>query len=145
MKHLIKEVRKEKGITQKELAERLQITRQGVSSIENSESVTLNTLEKVAAALGCRVYELIATGEPMSFDSPDDYEAYCKQLGEAEEKALTEYMKRLSVPVRDLNQLGRETLLDNAEMMSHNEKYSSTINITFHADGSETITFGKKD
>ena len=63
----------------------------------------------------------------------------------AEEKAYTEYMKKLGVPVRHLNQLGREALLDNAEMMSHHEKYSSTINISIGIDGTETITFGNQN
>lgn len=84
MQHRIKEVRKEKGMKQSELAEKLGITRQGVSSIENSDSVTLNTLEKVANALGCYVHELIEATETangfLAFNSPEEFDAYRQSI-----------------------------------------------------------------
>jgi transcriptional regulator with XRE-family HTH domain len=47
----IKEVLKEKGINQSQLAEKMSVSRQMVSSLINSESVTTDTLEKIIKAL----------------------------------------------------------------------------------------------
>ena len=59
MKNRIKEVRAEKKITQQQLADKLFISRQAVSKLENSDSVTTSTLEKIAAALNCSIVDLI--------------------------------------------------------------------------------------
>lgn len=59
MKHRIKEVRKDKGLTQAQLAKLLGMTPQGVSKIEASDNIRTDTLEKVAAALGCSIVDLI--------------------------------------------------------------------------------------
>lgn len=84
MKHKIKEMRKLKGLTQAQLAELLEISPQGVSKIECSDNVTINTLEKVATALGCYVHELIDSTETntglLAFDSPEAFDAYHASL-----------------------------------------------------------------
>lgn len=123
MKHRIKEVRKEKGLTQAKLAERLEMTPQGVSFIENSDSVTLNTLEKVASALGCYAYELIATGEKdglMTFDSGEAFDAYVDSLlkHNDDNRDFLDYMKRLREPASKLNDIGRDDLYNYAEYLT---------------------------
>lgn len=56
----IKEVRKRKGMTQKELAQRLGVTASAVSQYEKpGANLTQETLQKIAAALDCRVNELM--------------------------------------------------------------------------------------
>ncbi|WP_252177940.1 helix-turn-helix transcriptional regulator [Endozoicomonas sp. 4G] len=50
---LLKEARKEAGLTQLQLAQKLQTQKSAISRIENnSEDVKLSTLERFAAALG---------------------------------------------------------------------------------------------
>lgn len=51
----IKEVLKEKGITQAELAQRMGVHRVALNSTLNNPNIKLSTLEKIAAAIGCQV------------------------------------------------------------------------------------------
>ena len=51
----IKEVLKEKGITQAELAQRMGVHRVALNSTLNNPNIKLSTLEKIAAAIGCEV------------------------------------------------------------------------------------------
>lgn len=53
----IKEVLKEKGVTAKELAKRLNITQASMSTAINGNP-TVETLERIAAALGVQVVDL---------------------------------------------------------------------------------------
>ena len=60
MKARIKEIRKSKGITQKELAARLGVVPSAVSQFENSDNnIKIETLEKIAKALDCSIVDLI--------------------------------------------------------------------------------------
>lgn len=70
MKTKIKEIRKAKGISQKELAERLHMSPAALSQIERPENNTqLATLERIAAALDCSVLDLI---DKETFESAND-------------------------------------------------------------------------
>lgn len=84
MKNRIKKIRKEKGLTQQELAKRLNVSRAAVSNFEVSDNVTTATLERIAAALGCYVHELIETEETkdglLTFDNPEEFEAYRQSM-----------------------------------------------------------------
>ena len=51
----IKEILKEKGITQAELAQRMGVHRVALNSTLNNPNIKLSTLEKIAAAIGCKV------------------------------------------------------------------------------------------
>ena len=55
----IAKVRKAKGISQKELAERLNITAPSLSQIEHGDNPKFRTLVKIAQALDCGIVELI--------------------------------------------------------------------------------------
>jgi transcriptional regulator with XRE-family HTH domain len=60
MKNRIKEVRKQKGITQKELASRLGVVPSAISQFESGDgNMKIETLEKIAVALGCEFSDLI--------------------------------------------------------------------------------------
>lgn len=55
----IREIRKQKGLTQKQLAEKLGITQAGVSAMEtNSDNITTKTIANVADALGVHFVDL---------------------------------------------------------------------------------------
>ncbi len=58
----IKEVIKEKGLTQKELADKLGMTTVGLSQILSGKP-SYTTLEKIASALGVKIWELLVSKE----------------------------------------------------------------------------------
>ncbi len=66
----VKEVLKEKGLTQPELAEKLGVSVSAVKQMVGADSVTTATLEKIAAAIDVPVWQF--------FISPDDL---AKQAG----------------------------------------------------------------
>ena len=58
----IQRIRKEKGITQKELAEKLEISQSAVSAMErNAHKATLQSLERIATAMNVSLMELISS------------------------------------------------------------------------------------
>lgn len=50
------ELRKERGLSQTELAERLGVTQKRISAIERAEDLNLSTLERYVSALGGRLH-----------------------------------------------------------------------------------------
>lgn len=50
------ELRKERGLSQTDLAERLGVTQKRISAIERAEDLNLSTLERYVAALGGRLH-----------------------------------------------------------------------------------------
>lgn len=135
MKNRIKEIREYKGITQKELAQKIGVTRQAISSMENSDSLTQATLIKISNALDTPLYYLIFE----DFELPQNVENETKsnqqhkmlqdrlyeqidQYYKDLETADTAYIKKLSVPALKLNDLGRKLLFDNAEALAANEE-----------------------
>ncbi|MBO4704114.1 MAG: helix-turn-helix transcriptional regulator [Spirochaetaceae bacterium] len=66
----IKEIRKQKGITQEQLAEKLGMTQSAVSAIESSSnSITIETINKVSAALGVTAVDLLIDLDHISADA----------------------------------------------------------------------------
>lgn len=59
----IKEVLKEKGITQQELADKVGVSYQSIKQTLNAPSVTTSTLEKIATALDVPLWQLFASSE----------------------------------------------------------------------------------
>ena len=57
----IKEILKEKGITQQELADMLGVSHQSIKQTLNAPSVTTSTLEKIATALNVPMWQLFAS------------------------------------------------------------------------------------
>lgn len=60
MKHRIKELIKEKGYTQQQLAEKMGITRVGLTQLVNGKP-SYPTLEKIAEALNVEIWELFTS------------------------------------------------------------------------------------
>lgn len=71
-KFRILELCKQKGITQKDLAEKIGITPVGLAKAANGNP-TFETLEKIAAGLGVSVSEL--------FEAPKEGEITCPKCG----------------------------------------------------------------
>ena len=59
----IKRVRKEKGLTQKELAKKLNVSEPMISQYESKETLKLETLRKIAMALGVSTFDLLDSKE----------------------------------------------------------------------------------
>ena len=59
----IKELVKEKGLTQQELADMVGVSYQSIKQTLNASSVTTSTLEKIATALNVPIWQLFASPE----------------------------------------------------------------------------------
>lgn len=68
MKHRIKELIKEKGFTQQEFAEKLGISRVGLTQLVNGKP-SYPTLEKIAEALNVPMWQLFASPEEVKEQS----------------------------------------------------------------------------
>ena len=55
----LKEMRKSKGLTQKELADKAGVSESYICQIENGKMVSLTKLDKLAEVLGCKVKDLV--------------------------------------------------------------------------------------
>ena len=60
MQNRIREIRKQRGITQVELAKKLGITQGGIQKLEvGSRNLDIEWMRKIAKALDCQPYELL--------------------------------------------------------------------------------------
>ena len=57
---LLRKKRKEKGLTQKDLAKRINVTQGQISQWENSRTLQMSTIEKIALALDCSFVNFIS-------------------------------------------------------------------------------------
>lgn len=90
MKTRIKEVRKSKGLTQKELGKLLGVSASAISQFENGDNVTVDTIEKVAEALDCPVMLLLIDKKERVMIDIETAKDYMRDL-EADSHWLTEY------------------------------------------------------
>lgn len=79
MSHRIKELIKEKGYTQQEFADKLGITRVGLSRLINGKP-SYPTLEKIATALNVPMWQLFASSEEVHPKS-DSLSLACPHCG----------------------------------------------------------------
>lgn len=114
----IKEVRKSKGITQKELAEKLGVTPQAVSQFERSEPdrFTIATLQNIAAALECQVDDLITKVEVFEPGYYFEGKSTGKNAG---------YFSKIVIDLNAVNRMGVDALENYIDLIMSNEKYTS--------------------
>lgn len=90
----IKEIVKLKGLTQKELADKMGVSLSAVKQMLNADSLTTSTLEKIAGALGCSVADffrekaepqsvsflavILHNGEVHTFSQEEDFREYAR-------------------------------------------------------------------
>lgn len=60
----IKEITKRKGLTQKELADKMGVSLSAVKQMLGADSLTTSTLEKIASALDCSVADFFRAENP---------------------------------------------------------------------------------
>ena len=75
----IKELLKEKGCTQQELADMVGVSYQSIKQTLNASSVTTSTLEKIATALNVTMWQLFASSEEVAQQTKNDLCPYCGQ------------------------------------------------------------------
>ena len=75
----IKELLKEKGCTQQELADMVGVSYQSIKQTLNASSVTTSTLEKIATALNVPMWQLFASSEEAAQQTKNDLCPYCGQ------------------------------------------------------------------
>lgn len=135
MKNRIKTIRKEKGITQKDLAEKMGITPQAVSQFEKTDSdrFTIATLQNIAAALDCQIEDLIEQDVAVS----PSYEFEVEKTG-SNKGAIT----KLTIDVRSLNRMGLDALEDYLDLLLNTEKYTSN-DFSYLKEAWGNATFGR--
>ena len=118
MGNRIKEVRKSKGITQKELAEKLGVTPQAVSQFEKNDSKKFNisTLQSIAAALDCSIKDLVDT------DQIPEINVRMESVKDSPDQRLISYMM---IKATQLNRMGYNALANYLELLVNTEKYTS--------------------
>lgn len=78
----IKELLKEKGITQQELSDILGVSYQSIKQTLNAPSVTTSTLEKIATALNVPMWQLFASPEEVQ-PKKDGLSLTCPHCGKS--------------------------------------------------------------
>lgn len=78
----IKELLKEKGLTQQELADKVGVSYQSMKQTLNAPSVTTSTLEKIATALNVPMWQLFASPEEIQPQS-DGSSITCPNCGKS--------------------------------------------------------------
>lgn len=73
----IKELLKEKGLTQQELADKVGVSYQSMKQTLNAPSVTTSTLEKIATALNVPMWQLFASPEEIARQAKNDLCPHC--------------------------------------------------------------------
>ena len=76
----IKELLKEKGLTQQELADMVGVSYQSIKQTLNASSVTTSTLEKIATALNVPMWQLFASPEEVQ-PKKDSLSLTCPHCG----------------------------------------------------------------
>lgn len=93
----IRRIRKEKGLTQKQLGERLNMTQSAIGQFENDKtSPKIETVDKIASALGVSPYEML--GEEYAYMKYPDL----KEM-DIENKAFVKYLNSLGYMVNDIS------------------------------------------
>lgn len=118
----IKKVRTEKGLTQKELAKILQVTQGQISQWEQSETLTMSTLKKIAAALDCSITQLISEYTNLEYYTPngekriDFFSGVNIDPHDLQEKAIFDAYGQL-------NDTGKEVALKRVEELTEIPRY----------------------
>lgn len=75
----IKELLKEKRLTQQELADKMNVSLSAVKQMVSAGSLTTATLEKIATALNVPMWQLFVSSEEVARQTKGDSCPYCGQ------------------------------------------------------------------
>lgn len=128
----IKEARKRAGLTQKELADKLGVQFQNISSLERDErNPKLETLEKIAAALSIRVFDLMDPITQESYDKgfsegvgAEEWNSHViEQLLKEEGYTYSDAEMQLIKSFSSLNPTGQQKAVERVEELTEIPKY----------------------
>jgi transcriptional regulator with XRE-family HTH domain len=112
----LQRARKQKGMTQAELAEKSTISREAIGNYENDRRTpTIDTARKLGIALGMNYYELIGW---RSIDKEG------MLLNDAPEDDLTSIKAQLITHFNKLNTLGQQKAVENISDLATHPKYT---------------------
>lgn len=131
---VIKKRRLEKGISQKELAERLGLSPQNIAQWETGKrNPKIQTLEKIAAALEIPITDLLP--EQMAYISQDDYEMIhllrpdlniteiLQNIPPDPSPGENQYKSQLLEHFNSLNDTGQEKAVEQVELLTKIPEY----------------------
>lgn len=84
----IKKKRIEKGLTQKDLANKLNVTQGQISQWEHSRTIRVSTLERIAAVLECDATELISVATLIDMELSDEDIARIQEAAKSENRRV---------------------------------------------------------
>ena len=124
----IKRIRKERGMTQKELGEKLNVSQQMIGQYESDTSNLLEkTIRKVAIALDCRIDELLDL--PSVVNVSDDFMVdFQKGVLEYSVPQNEYYKFAISQAFNKLNPLGKKEAIKRIEELTEIKKYTEPDN-----------------
>lgn len=127
----LKEARKKSGLTQKQLAERLNVTYVNIAQWENGRrNPKIETLRRIAAALNMSLPELIDS-PPARTSTPESRAAF-EEKASLEPGALDKMSARRDWPIDQqrlvnafdkLNDKGREKAIERTEELAEHPRY----------------------
>lgn len=114
----IRKIRKEKGMTQKELGKKLGISQSAIGQFESKETnLKIDTITKIANALAVDITSLIDTDELAILDIKEHPEKW----GFDKEKLSEE---RIEQALKKLNTMGKEEAVKRVEELTEIKKYT---------------------
>lgn len=138
----IRKKRIEKGLTQKDLADKLNVTQGQISQWEHSRTVRVTTLERIAAVLECDVAELISVATLIDLELSDEDIARIQQAAKSENRRVptSEELKKPQPVANDyseawsedellesffqLNDMGKHEAIKRVEELTLIKKYT---------------------
>ena len=85
--------RKKNGLTQAQLAERVQMEKESISRIESGKiTPSLNSLERFADVLGCPVVDLVRSASPDSQTQAETIAELIRPLPHAQREAIVRFV-----------------------------------------------------
>lgn len=135
----IKKIRKEKGMTQKDLGKKLGVSQAAIGQFENNNSnLKMDTIKKIAQALEVEYTRLIietpfSSGsqeerQKMSDEELAEYLTYSTINDESKKRLILDRIqnrnfKTLTEHFEKLNYEGQKKAIENVESLTYNPKY----------------------
>ena len=122
----IKKIRTDKNITQKQLADRINVSAAAISQFEKSDSLRIDTLQKIAEALEVELSNLIAPYYSEILQRTQDKAKEAINLisrSELSEECIINNSDRMNEVFDVLNDTGQEKAIEQVELLAKIPEY----------------------
>lgn len=120
----IRHIRKRKGLTQKELGEKLGISQAAIGQFEKStRPPKVETISKIAFALDASIYDLTQDTSGWVGFSDEDFQNLKKFMNEDGKSIFQLKVNNLVEPFSKLNDLGQEKAIEQVEILTKIPEY----------------------